>query len=85
MAELTYVLDKFHKVFQPYQGKRILIHGVREYAEAILERFDPLYHFIGIAGMEACEEQEIFGKQFFSNDQIESLNPDLIILTERVK
>ena len=53
MTELEYVIGRFDEKFHGFCGKRILLHGSREYAEGILKAFDPLYGFLG-SQFDAC-------------------------------
>ena len=85
MTDLEYVLEKFHIVFRAFEGKRILLHGTRNYAEAIIRQYDSRYHFIGVSGMEPIEGGFFQGKTFYFFEELETLSLDLIILTERVK
>ena len=85
MTELEYVLEKFHTVFQPFKGKKILLHGTRNYAEAIIQQYDSEFQFIGVSGMEPIESGIFQGKKFYFTEELAALAPDLIILTERVK
>ena len=39
MTEIEYVLENFNDRFASMHDKRILLHGSRNYAEAILRRF----------------------------------------------
>ena len=85
LTEPEYVLAHFNEHFQAYCGKRIVLHGTREYAEQIIARFDPEYCFLGAMTLEAYNGTEFCGKPIVTKEDLFRLNPDLIILTERVK
>ena len=75
---------RFDERFSGFAGRRILLHGSRAYAEAILDRFDDRYHFLGV--MTRDEAGETFrGKPVYPESALAELKPDLVILTERVK
>ena len=83
MEELEYVLSRFDSHFGRFRGKRIALHGTREYARGILERFDVTYHFSGV--MTADGQGEFCGKPVLNEDALAQGGIDLLILTERVK
>ncbi|MBQ6395240.1 MAG: hypothetical protein IJH87_02710, partial [Atopobiaceae bacterium] len=91
--ELAYVLGGFGERFAAWEGKRIVIHGTREYAAAIIAAFDERFHFeaVGIsdAEFEALPLSYVpitfQGKGLLSSKQIIARKPDLVILTERVR
>lgn|GEM_PF-1232789 len=85
MTEVSYVTAGFEEKFAAFKGKQILLHGSREYARAIVERFDPLFHFAGIVSFDPVGSPSFFGVPVFRQEEIPDLRPDLIILTERVK
>ena len=82
MTELEYVIGRFDEKFHGFCGKRILLHGSREYAEGILKAFDPLYGFLGVMTFDPVGES-FCGKPVFGSDRLTELKPDLIILTCR--
>ena len=84
MTELEYVLAHFEEHFAPFQNKRILIHGSREYAAAIIRRFADRYHFIGLASAEDVEGDCFCGLPVLRGDLF-AASPELILLTERVR
>ena len=84
MTELEYVIGRFDEKFHGFCGKRILLHGSREYAEGILKAFDPLYGFLGVMTFDPVGDS-FCGKPVFGSDRLTELKPDLIILTERVR
>ena len=83
MEELEYVFSRFDSHFGRFRGKRIALHGTREYARGILERFDGTYHFSGV--MTAERQGEFCGKPVLDEDALAQDGIDLLILTERVK
>lgn len=84
MSELDYVLEGFYALFEAWRGKRIVLHGTREYAQAIIEAFDGAFHFLAVATDEEAAD-EFAGKPVWSDAQLFSEQPDLVILTERVR
>ena len=85
MTEIEYVLAHFEEHFEKYKGKRIILHGSREYAKAIINGFDPLFHFAGIISYDDIRGESFFGLPVYRDEDLLSIKPDLIILTERVK
>ena len=85
MNELEYVISHFSEHFASYRGKRILLHGSRTYAAAIIDHFDDEYHFLGVMTQEELPEQTFCGKRIFTVDELSDTDPEVIILTERVK
>lgn len=84
ISELDYVLEHFDERFNRFCGQKIVLHGSRNYAEGIIARFDEKYQFAGVMTFDDVGTQ-FCGKPIFSEDQLERIHPDLIILTERVK
>ena len=85
MNEVSYVVEGFEHKFAPFKGKKIILHGSREYARAIIERFDPVFHFDGVISFDRIESGSFQGLPVFQQEELPELQPDLIILTERVK
>ena len=85
MTEVEYVLDKFDEHFSSMREKKILLHGSRNYAEAILKRYGMYYHFIGIMSMDPLEGSSWQGLPVFREEDLQNAGIDLVILTERVK
>ncbi|MBR3151069.1 MAG: hypothetical protein IKF46_03715 [Erysipelotrichaceae bacterium] len=85
MSELAYVLENFDRHFSSFCGKRILLHGSREYAEGILKAFDEKYHFQGVMTLDPAEKDDFFGKKIVHEEELAQLKPELILFTERVK
>ena len=85
MTELEYVLKNFDKHFSPFCGKKILLHGSREYAENILSAYDEKYHFLGIMTSDPVHEDLFCGKRIFHESDLAELQPEIVIFTERVK
>ncbi len=85
MTELEYVLENFDKHFSSFCGKRILLHGSREYAKGILAAFDEKYHFQGVMTLDPVEKNDFCGKKIICEEELAQLKPELIIFTERVK
>ena len=85
MTEVEYVLANFDRHFAPFREKNILLHGSRNYAEAIIERFAPDYHFAGVMSLDPLEGPSWHGLPVLCEDDLGSRKIDLVILTERVK
>ena len=85
MTELEFVLENFEKHFASFCGKKILLHGSREYACSIIEKYDDAFHFLGIMTLDSAICGSFQDKEVFQKEDLADLKPDLIILTERVK
>ena len=85
MTEVEYVLENFDFYFAPIKTKHILLHGSRDYAKAILQRFGSEYNFVGITSRDEIDSNEFCGFPVFREEEIPQLEIDIIILTERVK
>ena len=84
MTETEYVVRRFSERFAAFRGRRVLLHGSREYARAILEAYDAQYRFLGVMTDEDAGET-FAGKRVFPAEELPGLDVDLIVLTERVK
>ena len=84
-SELDFVLQNFDALFADWRGKRIALHGVRNYARAIIETFDETYHFAAVVAQPEDEGASILGKELWLNERLLEEVPDLVILTERVR
>ena len=85
MNEISYVVEGFERKFAPFKGKKIILHGSREYACAIIEHFNRVFHFAGIMSFDPLESGVFRGLPVVRQEELPDLQPDLIILTERVK
>ena len=85
MTETEYVLSHFEEKFHQFLGKRIVLHGSRQYAEAIIDRFHPIFHFAGIMSRDPLESPLFHSLPVLREEDIPLLEIDMIILTERVK
>ena len=85
MTEVEYVIANFAERFAAFRKKRIVLHGSRNYAEAIIENFADSFHFIGIMSLEPFDDGSFHGLRVLKEEDIPTLDLDLIILTERVK
>ena len=85
LSELDYVLRNFEANFANWRGKRIVLHGVRAYAQAIVETFDGTFHFEAIAAQAEDAHVCSLAKPFWTNEQLIAAKPDLVIMTERVR
>lgn len=85
MTELEYVIAGFDEQFHTCKGRKIVLHGSREYAEGIIEHFESAYHFIGVMSKDPLEGEDFHGIKVLREEDIPLLDIDLIILTERVR
>ncbi len=85
MTELEYVLDGFEKKLSCLKGKRILLHGSREYATEITRRYSEMFLFAGIMSAEPIEGNSISGIPVFQEEEFDNLGFEAVLLTERVK
>ena len=49
MTEVEYVIANFSERFANFRDKRIVLHGSRNYAEAIIDNYANSFNFIGIS------------------------------------
>ncbi len=85
MNELQYVIDRFGEVFAEDAGRKIFLHGTREYASEIIRRYDDIFHFAGVMTLEDTEADSYCGKKIYTPADTEVQSADMIILTERVR
>ncbi len=85
MTETEYVVSGFADRFRKYVGKKIVLHGSRDYAKAIIESFDSVFHFAGLMSRDPLDGQVFCGLPVLNEEDIPRLRIDMIILTERVK
>ena len=85
MSELAYVIDRFPEHFASWKGRKILLHGTREYAGEIVKEYDEGFRFQGIMTLDPEIGKEFCGKRVYVREDLPDLRPDLIILTERVR
>ena len=85
MTELEYVVEHFDKHFKHFRKLSIVIHGTREYAKAIIDRFHGTYHFVGVMTMEPFDEAHFAGLDILNEKHFYDGRIDMVILTERVK
>ena len=85
MTEVEYILANFDEHFAWARGKRILLHGSRNYAEAILQRFGEEYGFAGVMSLDPLEGETWNGLPVLREEDLSGGRIDLVILTERVR
>lgn len=85
MTELEYVITNFAQWFAGFREKRIVLHGSRNYAEAIIDNFAKSFNFIGIMSLDPLEGGYFHGLKVLHEADLSALQADLVILTERVK
>ena len=85
MTELEYVITNFAQWFAGFREKRIVLHGSRNYAEAIIDNFANSFNFIGIMSLDPLEGGYFHGLKVLHEADLSALQADLVILTERVK
>ena len=85
MTEVEYVIANFAERFAGFRGKRIVLHGSRNYAEAIIDNFANSYNFIGIMSLDPLEDEYFHGLRVLHEEDLSVFQIDIVILTERVK
>ena len=65
MTELEYVLSGFENRFSFLKDKRILLHGTREYAANIIDRFRKQFTFVGVMSFDTVEGHSFHGLPFY--------------------
>ena len=85
MTEVEYVIANFAERFAAFQDKRVVLHGSRNYAEAIIDNFSDSFNFIGIMSLDPIKNEYFHGLKVLHDEDLSLLNIDIIILTERVK
>lgn len=85
MTEVEYVLANFSKRLHAFRKKRIVLHGSRNYAEAIIANFADSFNFIGIMSLDPLDGEYFHGLKILQEKDLPALHVDVIILTERVK
>lgn len=85
MTEVEYIIANFSERFADFRDKRIVLHGSRNYAEAIIDNFADRFNFIGIMSLDPVEGEFFHGLQVLREEELPELDVDVIILTERVR
>ena len=85
MTELEYVIANFPERLSAFCGKRIVLHGSRNYAEAIIDNFAGSFNFIGVMSLDPLDGGYYHGLKVVSESDLPALDVDVVILTERVK
>jgi FMN phosphatase YigB (HAD superfamily) len=85
MTEIEYVIGNFAERLAAFRGKRIVLHGSRNYAEAIIENFADRFNFIGIMSLDPIEGEFFHGLKVLREEDLTTVRADVVILTERVK
>lgn len=85
MTELEYVLENFERHFRSYKGQKIILHGTREYAKCILNKFCSDFNFVAIMTNEDLPSDTFCGRPVIQPVDVARVSADLVILTERVK
>ena len=85
MTELDYVVSRFGETFEPFRGRRIVLHGSRDYAREIAARWGESFGFLGLMSQEPVEGDRVFGLPLLREDELAAARAELIILTERVR
>ena len=85
MEEIDYITQGFEDHFNAWRGARIILHGAGDYARALIERFDGEYGFIAVASDEGASAGEFCELPIVPDGAIPSLEPDLVIMTERMR
>lgn len=85
MTELEYVIANFSERLAAFRDKRIVLHGSRNYAEAIITNFAGSFNFIGVMSLDPLEGDFFSGLKILHADDLAAGKVDAVILTERVK
>lgn len=85
MTEIEYVIANFAERFADFREKRIVLHGSRNYAEAIIENFANTFQFVGIMSLDVIDDEYFHGLKVLQESDFSDLQVEMIILTERVK
>ena len=85
MTELEYVIRNFPERFRAFRGKKIVLHGSRNYAQEIIRHFHNDFRFAGVMSRDTIDGTEFCGLPVLREADIPALQIDMIILTERVK
>ena len=85
MTEVEYVISRFDDCFREHKGKRIVLHGSRGYAEAIIRRFDRDYRFAGVMSRDVLDGPAVLGLPVLREEDLSTLDVQMVILTERVR
>ena len=85
MTELEYVIANFPGRLSAFCGKRIVLHGSRNYAEAIIDNFAGSFNFIGVMSLDPLDGGYFHGLKVVSASDLPGLDIDVVILTERIK
>ncbi|MBQ6221034.1 MAG: hypothetical protein IJJ44_00265, partial [Solobacterium sp.] len=70
MTEIEYVLENFNRHFSSMKEKRILLHGSRNYAEAILHTFGDEYNFVGVMSMDPLDGDSWNGLRIYTEEDL---------------
>ena len=85
MTEVEYVIANFADRFAAFRDKQIVIHGSRNYAEAIIDKFTNSFNFVGIMSMDPIDGDFLLGLKVLRKEDLATSHVDVVILTERVK
>ena len=88
MTELQYVLEGFERRLSELKNKRIILHGSRDYARSILERYRHDFCFVGIMsreptdGIDAVTRQDVLQLMV---DEVAENNTTILITSHRLE
>ena len=85
MTELEYVISNFYSRLGKFASDRIILHGSREFAAAIIKKFRNQFNFIGVMSRDPIPDNNFYGLPVIPENALEDVDPDVVILTERVK
>ena len=85
MTEVEYIIANFSERFADFRDKRIVLHGSRNFAEAIIDNFANRFNFIGVMSLDSLEGDYFHGLKILCEEDLPALRVDVVILTERVK
>lgn len=85
MTEVEYVIANFSKRLAGVRDSRIVLHGSRNYAEAIIENYADTFNFVGVMSLDPLNGEYFHGLKVLQEEDLSAMGIDVIILTERVR
>ena len=85
MTEVEYVIANFSKRLAGVRDRRIVLHGSRNYAEAIIENYADTFNFVGVMSLDPLNGEYFHGLKVLQEEDLSAMGIDVIILTERVR
>lgn len=85
MTEIEYVIANFAERLAAFRDKRIVLHGSRNYAEAIIKNHADTFNFVGVISLDPLNDEYFHGLKVLQEEDLSVMAVDVIILTERVR